>query len=169
MAQTLLGSDTNGVIYIHSGGEDNIFPHHECGIAQACSATGEPAFARFWFHTRHLSVDREKMSKSKGNFYTLGDLLKRGASPAAIRLQLTRTHYRSNANFTFQGLHDSQRQIDRWSRLQAFLRADPPAAGPLARTLEPFAEALLDDLGVAQAIGLLNEAFGMVAIQLTAH
>ena len=170
MAQSLLGRDTNGVIDIHSGGEDNIFPHHECEIAQACSATGEPAFARFWFHTRHLSVDREKMSKSKGNFHTLGDLLKRGASPAAIRLELTRTHYRSNAKFTFQGLNDAQRQIDRWSRLQAFLQANPPAAaGPLAQTLEPFTEALSDDLGVAKAIGLLNEAVGTYAIKLHAN
>ena len=64
MAQSLLGSDTNGVIDIHSGGEDNIFPHHESEIAQTCSATGEAAFARYWFHTRLLIVEGEKMSKN---------------------------------------------------------------------------------------------------------
>ncbi|MFT5205472.1 MAG: cysteinyl-tRNA synthetase, partial [Phycisphaerales bacterium] len=117
MATALLGD----VIDIHSGGEDNIFPHHECEIAQSCCATDSKSFANYWFHTRFLLVDGGKMSKSKGNFYTLRDLVSKGASPAAIRLELIRTHYRSNANFTMQGLKDSQRQIDRWNRLADWL------------------------------------------------
>ncbi|MHC4992140.1 MAG: cysteine--tRNA ligase, partial [Planctomycetota bacterium] len=114
MAQRLLAASEDGMIDIHSGGEDNIFPHHECEIAQACCATGAPAFARYWFHTRFLIVEGEKMSKSRGNFFTVRDLIARGASPAAIRLELIKTHYRGPANFTLQGLTDSQRQIDRW-------------------------------------------------------
>ena len=85
------------------------------------------------------------MSKSKGNFYTLSDLMAKGASPAAIRLELTKTHYRSNANFTFQGLKDAQRQIDRWSRLEEALEnGSVPAEGeaPLAAALEEFKRAL---------------------------
>jgi cysteinyl-tRNA synthetase len=163
MAQSLLGRDTNGVIDIHSGGEDNLFPHHECEIAQARCATGSEAFARYWFHTRHLRVEGDKMSKSKGNFYTLRDLLARDASPAAIRLELTKTHYRSNANFTFQGLKDSQRQIDRWIRLQQALEAGSASAkgeSPLAAALEEFKRALSDDLNVAGAIGALSRAVG---------
>ena len=117
MATSILGD----VIDIHSGGEDNIFPHHECEIAQSCCATGRESFANYWFHTRFLLVDGGKMSKSKGNFYTLRDLVSKGATPAAIRLELIRTHYRSNENFTLQGLKDSQRQIDRWRRLAAWL------------------------------------------------
>ena len=67
MARALLGSD---VIDIHTGGEDLIFPHHECEIAQSCGASGEDHFARFWIHARFLFVEGEKMSKSLGNFYT---------------------------------------------------------------------------------------------------
>ena len=72
MATTLLGPS----IDIHTGGEDNIFPHHECEIAQSEAATGKP-FSQFWMHTRHLMVSGEKMSKSKGNFYTIRDLVSR--------------------------------------------------------------------------------------------
>lgn len=162
MAEALLGVD--GEIDLHSGGEDNIFPHHECEIAQSRCATGAGAFARHWFHTRHLVVEGEKMSKSKGNFFTVRDILDKGASPAALRLELIRTHYRQNANFTMQGLRDCQRQVDRWCRLAerlASLTADPDAgSGPLERALPGFKAALADDLNVQGAIGLLNEAVG---------
>ncbi|NNF42304.1 MAG: cysteine--tRNA ligase [Phycisphaerales bacterium] len=167
MAVALLGAETNGVIDLHSGGEDNIFPHHECEIAQTCGATGASHFARYWFHTRFLIVEGEKMSKSKGNFYTVRDMMARGASPAAIRLELVKTHYRTNANFTFQGLKDSQRQITRWKKLQRWLEqhrdvpqptADP---GPLASAVDAFKASLAGDLNVAGAIGILNEAAGV--------
>ncbi|MCP3904952.1 MAG: cysteine--tRNA ligase [Planctomycetes bacterium] len=168
MAMRLLGAQTNGVIDIHSGGEDLIFPHHECEIAQTCGASGERHFARYWFHTRFLHVEGEKMSKSLGNFFTLGDVLARGASPAAVRLELIKTHYRVNANFTFQGLKDSQRQIDRWARLRKWLDAqdDGPADGdgPLTRALPAFRAALGNDLNVAGAIGALNEAAGVYRV-----
>jgi cysteinyl-tRNA synthetase len=173
MAMRLLGANTNGVIDIHSGGEDNIFPHHECEIAQACGASGEQRFARYWFHTRFLIVESEKMSKSKGNFFTVRDLLAKGASPAAIRLELIKTHYRSNANFTFQGLKDVQRQINRWKKLEAWLErhagqpmpGDEP--GPLEAALEPFRQALANDLNIAGAIGVLNEAVGRHDVEAT--
>jgi len=164
MALDLLGKDGQGVIDLHSGGEDNIFPHHECEVAQSCGATGKPVFARYWFHTRFLLVENEKMSKSKGNFFTLRDLLARGASPAAVRLELIRAHYRTNANFTIQGLRNAQRQIDRWVRLRDWLSAhrqtrQPVAgSGPLERALESFKSALASDLNVSGAIGALNEA-----------
>ena len=160
MAASLLGE----TIDLHSGGEDNIFPHHECEIAQTCAATDKPIFAKYWFHTRHLIVEGEKMSKSKGNFFTVRDLLARGASPAAIRLEIIKTHYRSNANFTFQGLQDSQRMIDRWGRLETLLRQAKAQAsskdGPLATAFPAFRSALCADVNVAGAIGALNEAVG---------
>jgi cysteinyl-tRNA synthetase len=163
MAYSLLGTNTRGVIDLHSGGEDNIFPHHECEIAQTCAATGADNFARYWFHTRHLIVDGEKMSKSKGNFYTVRDLLKRGASPAAIRLEIIRTHYRINANFTFQGLQDCQRQIDRWAKLKEWLekhRTVKTNVTPLTDAMPAFKAALCSDMNVAGAIGAMNEAVG---------
>jgi cysteinyl-tRNA synthetase len=165
MARMLLGDE----IDIHSGGEDNIFPHHECEVAQSCCATGLPVFARYWFHTRHLQVEGEKMSKSKGNFFTARDLFAKGVTPAALRLELVRTHYRSNANFTMQGLQDCQRMVDRWSRIQVQLigsakQSGAPdehrAPGPLERALAQFTEALCDDLNVSRAIAALNEAVG---------
>ncbi len=162
MAMALLGANTDGVIDIHSGGEDNIFPHHECEIAQTCGATGQAHFARYWFHTRFLIVEGQKMSKSKDNFYTVRDLIAKGASPAAIRLELIKTHYRSQANFTFQGLNDSQRQIDRWARLSRWLDDHQAAPlddpGPLSAALPTFKAALCADLNVSGAIGAMNEA-----------
>ena len=89
---------------IHTGGEDNIFPHHECEIAQ--SSGGEDRIcARYWIHRRYILVDGKKMSKSLGNFYTVRDLVARGYSGSEIRLALLSTHYRTNSNFTLQGLN----------------------------------------------------------------
>lgn len=174
MAASLLGKKTNGEIDIHSGGEDNIFPHHECEIAQTCGATGEQYFARYWFHTRFLIVEGEKMSKSKGNFFTVRDLLAKGASPAAIRLEIIKTHYRSNANFTMQGLKDSQRQVERWARVMQFLKteahAKPQASpGPLESALGSFTAALCGDVNVSGAIGVLNEAMNQYNIDAEAN
>jgi cysteinyl-tRNA synthetase len=176
MARMLLGEE----IDIHSGGEDNIFPHHECEIAQSCCATGQPTFARFWFHTRHLQVEGEKMSKSKGNFFTARDLFARGVTPAALRLELIRTHYRSNANFTMQGLQDCQRMVDRWVRVRKALAAkasaaSPPSsdqlrpAGPIEEGLACFVEALCEDLNVARAIAAVNEAVASSSREACPH
>ncbi|MCH2154266.1 MAG: cysteine--tRNA ligase [Phycisphaerales bacterium] len=168
MARDLLGD----VIDLHSGGEDNIFPHHECEIAQSCGATGGEAFARYWFHTRHLMVDGKKMSKSAGTFFTIRDLLQKGASPAAIRLELIRTHYRINSNFTFQGLKDAQRQVERWKRLEEWLQAHAdlhrPSPGPLVEALPRFKEAIGNDLNIAGAIGVLSEAVGKIPAETSA-
>jgi cysteinyl-tRNA synthetase len=161
MARALLDEE----IDIHSGGEDNIFPHHECEIAQTCSATGRPVFARHWFHTRHLFVEGEKMSKSKGNFYTVSDLLARGASPAAIRLALISTHYRANANFTMKGLKDAQRRIDRWMRVREALPA--PARTSSQAPLSAFANALSDDLNISSAIAAIDESIDSMSNRAT--
>ena len=165
MARALLGE----VIDLHSGGEDNIFPHHECEIAQSRGTTGCDRFARYWFHTRHLMVEGAKMSKSGGNFFTIRDLLERGASPAAIRLELIRTHYRLNSNFTLQGLRDAQRQIERWDRVRTWLQdnAESPrdeANAPLSSALPVFTAALCEDLNISGAIGVLNTAIGELSI-----
>ena len=83
---------------IHMGGVDNIFPHHENEIAQSECANGE-TFVNYWLHCQHLVVDNKKMSKSLGNFYTLGDLLQRGFDPMAVRYLLISTHYRKLLEF----------------------------------------------------------------------
>ena len=151
-------------IDIHTGGEDNIFPHHECEIAQTCGATGEDAFARFWMHARFLLVEGEKMSKSKGNFYTVRDLINGTASPtgqsidpAVIRFELLRTHYRQNMNFTAKGLHDAGRAVERLrsaaeeARSAVGDQAPPPVDDHAAVTA--FQSALAADLNTSGAIG----------------
>jgi len=111
------------------------------------------------------------MSKSKGNFYTLRDLVDKGATPAAIRLELIRTHYRSNANFTLQGLKDSQRQVERWRRLADWLQQHSSVhidgVGHLQSAIGSCLEAMCDDLNVAGAIGVLSEAVGQYAVDET--
>ncbi|MEZ6242618.1 MAG: hypothetical protein R3B57_06190 [Phycisphaerales bacterium] len=143
-------------IDLHSGGEDNIFPHHECERAQSCAATGSPRFSRHWFHPRFLMVEGAKMSKSKGTFYTARDLFEQGHEPAAVRLELIKTHYRSNADFSMQGLKDSARQVERWRK---FVEAGETGAtgGENVGARAEFAGAMSEDLNIAGAIGAINK------------
>src|SRR5215467_4368191 len=108
MAMKLLGETLD----IHCGAVDNIFPHHENEIAQSEAATGRP-FVRFWIHGEHLLVNGEKMAKSKGNFFTLRDLLDKGYDPLTIRYLLVSVRYRKQLNFTFDGLKDAKAALDR--------------------------------------------------------
>ncbi|MDX1741121.1 MAG: cysteine--tRNA ligase, partial [Rhodothermales bacterium] len=114
MSATYLGDE----IDIHAGGEDLIFPHHECEIAQAESLSGK-SFARHWVHTRFLRVEGEKMSKSKGNDFTVQDLVApeaeggRGIDPIALRLALISGQYRKPYNFTFDTLKASIKHVER--------------------------------------------------------
>jgi cysteinyl-tRNA synthetase len=169
--ESMLAKDgvTGPIIDLHSGGEDNIFPHHECEIAQTCGCfmsedrMKDPAaatYARMWFHPRFLLVEGTKMSKSKGNFFTARDLFARGVEPAALRLELIKTHYRSNANFTMQGLTDSQRTIERWRRFAADARGNGPDGAARKRASESFAASMHDDLNIAAAIAAVNTWIG---------
>jgi cysteinyl-tRNA synthetase len=102
------------------------------------------------------------MSKSKGNFFTARDLFAKGVTPAALRLELVRTHYRTNSNFTMQGLRDCQRMIDRWTAARAALvgRSGGTGEGPFQRALVEFKDAVGDDLNLARAMAALNTAIG---------
>ncbi len=163
MARAYLG-DT---IDIHSGGEDNIFPHHECEIAQSESLTGKP-FANHWLHTRFLLVDGEKMAKSKGNFYTVRDLLAKGIDPLAIRYALIAGTYSKQLNFTMQGLEDAERNVDRFRRAEA-LALDAKEEGPdtLGGTLddlyEQALEAMTNDLNTPVALAKSLEGAKLIA------
>ncbi len=116
---------------IHTGGVDNIFPHHENEIAQSEAATGKP-FVRCWMHAAHLVVEGEKMSKSRGNFYTLRDLRARGFEPRTIRFLLLSVHYRKPLNFTFEALAQSRTALTRLDDLDADLNT----AGALGRLFD---------------------------------
>ncbi len=157
MAGSLLG-DT---IDIHLGGEDLLFPHHENEIAQSEAATGRP-LARFWLHVRHLKVDARKMSKSLGNFHTVRELLDEGYDPAAIRWALLSAHYRSELNFTRDGLDDATARVQRLVDFRRRVRECPAATGSggdlAARArdhLAAFGAALDDDLNVPRALAAL--------------
>jgi len=147
---------------IHTGAVDNIFPHHENEIAQSEGATGKP-FVRCWLHAEHLIVDGEKMSKSKGNFYTLPDVLARGYSPRAVRALLLSVPYRQKLNFTFEGLAGTESALKRVESLDRRLVERAGGAGEsdgafAAKAEEARAElwkALEDDLNTAAALGAL--------------
>ncbi len=153
-------------IDIHTGGEDNIFPHHECEIAQS-SAGKDEVFARYWLHRRHIFVEGKKMSKSAGNFYTVRDLLGRGYDGLEIRYALVSSHYRSQSNFTFQGLDDARKNLRYLREFRLNMESLPecqPAAGEL-ENLEAlsresdaaFVAALDDDLNTSGALGVVHE------------
>jgi len=152
MATALLGES----IDIHTGGEDNIFPHHECEIAQSEAATGKP-FSRFWMHTRHLMVDGAKMSKSKGNFYTIRDLVAKGYDPLAIRLALINTRYREAMNFQLTGLHEAASAVGSLRDLAEKLQGAAADGGAVdqasdQKMLADFSKAMDDDLNIAGAL-----------------
>lgn len=149
-------ADKSGAIDLHSGGEDNIFPHHECEVAQTCGCSGNDTYARMWFHPRFLLVEGTKMSKSKGNFFTARDLFAKGIEAGTLRLELIKTHYRSNANFTMQGLEDSKRMLERWRRVAEAGGAAAATATPTRSVLDSFAAAMHNDLNVAEAVGAIN-------------
>ena len=92
---------------IHTGGVDNIFPHHENEIAQSECATGK-MFAKYFMHNEHLLVDGQKMAKSANNFYTLEDLINKGIDPLAFRLWLYTSNYSTRTNFTLEAVNGSQ-------------------------------------------------------------
>ncbi|NQT80198.1 MAG: cysteine--tRNA ligase [Candidatus Aminicenantes bacterium] len=97
---------------IHCGGTDNIFPHHENEIAQSEAYSGKK-FVNYWIHCHHLIVDGEKMSKSKGNFFTLRDLLNKNVNPSILRFLLLSTHYRKMLNFSFKALEQASASFQR--------------------------------------------------------
>jgi len=158
MSMALLGESFD----IHCGGVDNMFPHHENEIAQSEGASGQP-FVRYWLHAEHLIVEGEKMAKSKGNFFTLRDLVAKGHDPLAIRYLLISVPYRQKLNFTFDGLAGAAQALERVANTLRRLRHTPPAAGTGDLTLESIAEhrqelrdALADDLNTARALAALH-------------
>ncbi len=146
---------------IHTGGEDNIFPHHEAEIVQSEGVTGKP-FVRYFLHARHILVDGEKMSKSKGNFYTLEDILERGFTPMDLRVLFLGAHYRSQMNFTWEALEQARKNKETVFGALGRLTDMPDTknhkgAFDSAAYLERFREALADDLGTPEALAIALE------------
>lgn len=144
---------------IHTGGEDNIFPHHECEIAQSEAIT-QKTFAKYWLHVRFLLVDGEKMSKSLGNFHTPRDLLAQGHSARALRYAMLSTHYRQPQNFTFEALKAAESACESLQNLVDRLLLHPRRTGEVSTGVESLAKKaesgfraeLSQDLGISAAL-----------------
>jgi len=162
MSMDLLGESFD----IHTGAVDLIFPHHENEIAQSEGATGKP-FVRFWIHGEHLNLDAQKMSKSLGNIYTVGEVKAMDYDTLALRYALLSVPYRTKLNFTNQSLDDAKAAI---ARIESFLlrldevatsgprdaaHADDSADAIIGKFLEDFQEAMDDDLNTAGALGAI--------------
>ena len=150
---------------LHSGGEDHLFPHHECEIAQSEAATGK-TFARYWMHNRFLRVDSTKMAKSAGGFHRLSDLTEWGFDPLAFRLLMLGTSYRKGLDFTREGLAAAQSRLDRWRSLVAGAKQATQemytAADPDVR-LQAFTAALADDFNTPKALAVAEDAIAMLS------
>ncbi len=154
-------------IDIHTGGEDNKFPHHENEIAQSEGATGE-TFVRLWLHNAHLKMSGQKLAKREGEQLTIDTLIEHGYSPLAFRLFAFGAHYRTPLDFSWPAMDAAQKQLD---TLKQFLRrlanVNPPDKGDkglpaiaLATTaggfaqdyIDSFQSALSDDLNTPAAL-----------------
>jgi cysteinyl-tRNA synthetase len=148
---------------LHVGGVDLIFPHHENEIAQSEGATGKP-FVKCWVHSEFLTVEGEKMSKSKGNFYTFRDLVEQGHDPRAIRYLLLSVPHARQLNFTKDGLKGAETVV---TRLEDFrLRLNEAHLGEgsteaaqemVSNQRQRFEEAMDDDLNTAEALAAIHD------------
>ncbi len=146
---------------LHTGGVDNIFPHHEDEIAQSEGFTGE-RFVNYWVHAQHLLADGQKMAKSTGNAYTCSEIEARGFDPMALRYFYTTALYRSRLNFTFRALQAAQTSLERLRDMayQLYTVADRErvfAEEPMSNS--PWRDAFLreveNDLNIPRAMAIV--------------
>ena len=158
---------------IHTGGVDNMFPHHEDEIAQSEAATGEK-FVNYWMHCEYLIVEGQKMSKSSGNFYTLRDLAERGFGYNAIKWVLVSAHYMRTLNFTLEACKRAEETLNSFNN--TFIRLHELASSEQKGTdvgnivenhLSNFENAIADDLNISETLaavfGLQKEANTLIA------
>jgi cysteinyl-tRNA synthetase len=157
-------------IDIHAGGQDLMFPHHENEIAQSEAHNGKP-FARYWMHNGYITIDKAKMSKSKGNFFTVRDLLQQ-YSGETIRFFLLNGQYRSPIEYNAEVMEQARQSLARMENARdnlQFLAAqesgplsEREAALDLAQYRDKFIAAMDDDLNTADAIAAVFEEIGAV-------
>jgi len=156
MAMKYLGETLD----VHTGGVDNLFPHHENEIAQSEAATGKK-FVDYWLHNEHLLVEGQRMGRSLRNIYTLRDIMAKGYDPRALRYLLLSTHYRQQFNFTFDGLESAKNAIDRLVNfVYRLMQADGKGCGKKIKQLmkyvqKNFEKAMDDDLNIGPALAAL--------------
>ena len=165
MAGRFLGE----TIDIHSGGKDLIFPHHENEIAQSECAHGGAPFARYWLHNGYINIDNVKMSKSKGNFFTVRDILAK-YKPEVVRFFMLSAHYRSPINFSDDLMAAAKTGLERLYTVKERLSALPEGTDALPAEIDEkrkkFLAAMDDDLNTADAIAALFEMARAINILL---
>ena len=156
MAMKLLGESFD----LHTGGVDNIFPHHEDEIAQSEAATGKP-YSKYWMHCGYLVVDGRKMSKSLGNFYTLREILDMGYTGREVRYELLSAHYRQSLNFAFKSLDANRAALKRLDEFYANMSERATGATEkqipewAKNTRQQFTQAMDDDLNISGAMAAI--------------
>jgi len=158
---------------IHGGGMDLIFPHHENEIAQSCGATGKE-FARYWIHNGFVQINKEKMSKSLGNFFTIREIFEKSEWPLDVTGEILRyfllsTHYHGPLDFSDQGLKESKQALDGFYDLfNRLAEPDTQTLGEeeLARSItnmhEEFLRGMDDDLNTSVALAAFQKFRGDV-------
>ena len=164
-------------IDIHGGGSDLIFPHHENEIAQS-ECANDAQFVKYWLHNAYLLIDKEKMSKSLGNFLTVRDVRQK-VSPLVLRFFLMSVHYRSPLNFSQEGLDHAKAALERLNncRTDMLFALDNRETGEADETLreavkaaqDGFTEAMDDDFNTAGAFGCIFEMVRAVNVHLSEH
>jgi cysteinyl-tRNA synthetase len=143
---------------IHTGGEDNRFPHHENEIAQTQAATGKP-LANFWMHNAHLQMEGRKLAKREGEQLTLDTVREKSISPLAFRLLVWGAHYRSRMDFSWELMQAAQERLSSFMNLLRRLKPAtlPSPASVDSDVLDHFGKALADDLNTPQALAVVYE------------
>jgi len=143
-------------IDIHTGGEDNIFPHHEDEIAQSEAATGKK-FVNYWLHGGYLLIDGKKMARREGNVYTVSDLIEKGFNPLSFRYLCFTAHYRSRLNFTWDSLTAAGNALDNLYREVTGYAFEGAPKGPCAGCEEKFLEVINNDMDMPAAVSVVWE------------
>lgn len=166
IAMKLLGE----TIDIHTGGIDHIPVHHTNEIAQSEAATGL-RFCDYWMHNEFLKVDGTKISKSIGNVYNLDDLATKGYTPLEFRMFILQGHYRSEGNFTFEGLSSAKNRLHNWRNIAVLRhqihdtiqddteRNQNSKSVSLYATSQAIIEAIDNDIGTPEALKIIDDAF----------
>lgn len=150
---------------LHGGGIDLLFPHHESEIAIAESATGEKPFVKYWVHSGFLTLNKEKMSKSLGNFFTIREVLEK-YEPEVIRFFMLNAHYRSPIDFSDKGLDEAKQGLERIKNTidnikTAAKNAEEDVKGNISEiitdTKKKFLAAMDDDFNTREAIAAIFE------------
>ncbi|MDR0853926.1 MAG: cysteine--tRNA ligase [Clostridiales Family XIII bacterium] len=164
-------------IDLHAGGQDLVFPHHENEIAQSEAASGKP-FANYWMHNGYITIDKEKMSKSKGNFFTVREILQK-YDGEVVRLFLLSGHYRSPINYSDDLLEASLSSLERMYNAKDSLehliaKSDVPASAEdelklteLQKYKDKFIAVMDDDLNTADAIAAIFELISEINLRIT--